>query len=199
MENLTQLNMSQEILNNEDYLNFVHDLHKSLKQKDIVLVYEGEVDQSVTKAFTSLIERKLASSGESLLFKKKVYHVMIECLKNIFKHSDNLVSGQSLNPAEGIFIVAKDDESYNVISGNAIYKNRLNQLVDSIDYINSLSIKDLKTYHRQKLKESILTDKGEAGLGLIDVVKKTQNKIEYSIQPINELFNFLTVKFVISK
>jgi hypothetical protein len=191
--------MNKEILNNEDYLSFVHDLHKTLKQKDIVLVYEGEVDQSVTKAFTSLIERKLASSEESLLFKKKVYHVMVECLKNIFKHSDNMVSDQSINGAEGIFVVAKDDESYNIVSGNAIYKNRLNQLVESIDHINSLSINDLKTYHRKKLKESILLDNGGAGLGLIDIVKKTQNKIEYSIQPINELFNFLTVKFVISK
>jgi hypothetical protein len=199
MNNLTQLNMRQEILNNENYLNFVHDLHKSLKQKDIILVYEGEVDQSVTKAFTSLIERNLASSEESLPLKKKVYHVMVECLQNIYKHSDNMVSGQSLNPAEGIFIVVKDHESYNIVSGNAIYKNRLNQLVESIDHINSLPIKDLKTYHKQKLKESIITDKGGAGLGLIDIVKKTQNKIEYSIQPINELFNFLIVKFVISK
>ena len=191
--------MNQNILNSEKYFNFVNDLHKTLKQKEIILVYEGEVDQSITKAFTSLIEKNLANSEESLPLKKRVYHVMVECLQNICKHSDNMVSGQSLNQAEGIFIVAKDDESYTIVSGNAIYKSRLNQLIESIDYINSLSLKELKVYHRQKLKESILTDKGGAGLGLIDIVKKTQNKIEYSIQPINDIFSFLIVKFVISK
>ncbi len=191
--------MEEELLNSEKYLNFVHDLHNVLKQKDIILVYEGEVDQSVTKSFTSLIERNLASSEESLPLKKRVYHVMVECLQNICKHSDDMLTGESISSGEGIFIVAKDEDSYIIVSGNAVYNNKISPLIESINHINSLTPENLKIYHRQKLKESRFSDKVGAGLGLIDIAKKTQNKIDYSIKPISDLVDFFIMKFVINK
>lgn len=186
-------------ISEQNYLEFVLDLHKVLLRKDIILVYEGEVDQTITKAFTSLVERNLASSEESLMLKKRIYHVMVECLQNICKHSDNMLTGEAISPGEGVFIVAKNKDSYLIISGNAVYINRLQDLKETIDHINSLSMDELKDYYKQQLRASRLSDKGGAGLGLIDIAKKTGRKIEYLTETINEEVVFFILKLTIPK
>lgn len=193
----------QNILTKSDseknYLKFVHELHKVLLKRDIILVYEGEVDQSITKAFTSLVERHLSGTEESFTLKKRVYHVIVECLQNICKHSDNMLTGESLSPGEGVFVVAKDDLNYFVISGNSVYKNRMPGLIESIEYINSLDQPELKAYYKQQLKESRLSEKAGAGLGLIDIAKKTERKIKYAVEPVNDTVDFFILKLTIPK
>lgn len=181
------------------YLKFVHQLHKLLLQRDVILVYEGEVDQSITKAFTSLVERHLTGSEQSFTLKKRVYHVIVECLQNICKHSDNMLTGESLSPGEGVFVVAKDEENYIVVSGNAVYKNKLKFLTESIDHINSLELPELKVYYKKQLKESRLSEKAGAGLGLIDIARKTERTIKYIIEPINDQVVFFIMKLTIPK
>jgi len=183
----------------EGYLKFVHELHKVLLSKEIILVYEGEVDQSITKAFTSLIERNLSGSQESIMLQKRVYHVMVECLQNICKHSDHMLTGESISPGEGVFVVAKDHDSYIIVSGNAVYKRKLDSLTSTINHINELTIDELKEYYKIQLKESRLSEKGGAGLGLIDIARKTEKKIEFILEPINDDVVFFIMKFTIPK
>ncbi|UKN01616.1 SiaB family protein kinase [Paracrocinitomix mangrovi] len=181
----------------KEYLKFVHELHKVLLKKDIILVYEGEVDQSITKAFTSLVERHLSGTDQSFTLKKRVYHVIVECLQNICKHSDNMLTGESLSPGEGVFVVARDEENYLVISGNAVYKDRMEDLIEQINYINSLDLPELKKYYKVQLKESRLSQKAGAGLGLIDIAKKTERKIQFIVEPVNDQVDFFIMKLTI--
>lgn len=199
MEKLNDIIEAEKFITEKGYLKFVHELHKILLKKDIILVYEGEVDQSITKAFTSLVERHLSGSEQSFTIKKRVYHVIVECLQNICKHSDNMLTGEAISPGEGVFVVARDKGNYIVISGNAVYANRIEALTESIDYINSLEIAELKDYYKTQLKESRLSEKAGAGLGLIDIARKTERKINYIIEPINDHAAFFIMKLTIPK
>ncbi len=60
-------------------LGFVTSFHQSMQENQLVLVYNGEINQIVTKAFTSFVERDLDRIHEILSIKKRVYHVMVEC------------------------------------------------------------------------------------------------------------------------
>lgn len=179
------------------YLKFVHELHKLLLKKDIILVYEGEVDQSITKAFSSLVERYLSGTDQSYSLKKRLYHIIVECLQNICKHSDNMLTGESMFPGEGVFVVAKDEENYIVVSGNAVYKDRLGELIEKIEYINTLNVDELKKHYKEQLKESRLSEKAGAGLGLIDIAKKTERNIQYIVEPVNDKVDFFILKLTI--
>ena len=101
-----------EIKIGSDYMNFVYQFHKTMINQRLTLVYEGEVNQSITKAFTTLAERKLDEGEDSSKTKKRLYHVMVECLQNICKHADEVDSGEPEIPGKGIFIVGEGDESY---------------------------------------------------------------------------------------
>ena len=104
------------------FFDFVYDIYKQMKANDINLVYEGEITHEITKAFTSLAEKKLESEQESSSVQRKVFHVMVECLQNISKHAD--VEHKSPYGKRGIFMIYQGDNAYSVITGNMVEKSK---------------------------------------------------------------------------
>lgn len=179
-----------DITNREDltsYMDFVMDFHESMKKHKLILAYEGEVTQDVTKAFTALAERNMEKEATDAKVSKKVYHVMVECLQNIAKHADDgsANSSNSLKDGlvkNGIFVVGRDEEGYYITSGNPIEKDNIPALREMIDHVNSLDQDGIKALYKEKIKASRLSETGGAGLGFIDMVKKTKNKLAYAFK-----------------
>jgi hypothetical protein len=183
----------------QTFMEYVYDIHNSMVNNKIMLVYEGEVNQDITKAFTSLTQRNLEESETTNVpLKKRVYHVMVECLQNICKHSDNMESGEPEVPGTGLFIVSRSEEGFSVITGNPVANNRIEEISTILNKVNSLNEEEIKAYYKQKMLESRISEKGGAGLGFIDIVKKTGNKIEFHFEKINDLTSFFIVKTLIS-
>lgn len=164
----------------EKILGFVTDLHKSMHENQLVLVYNGEVNQIITKAFTNFVEKDLESVNEVLSIKKKVYHVMVECLQNISKHADAIDEPMHV---KGVFMVGKNESSYSITAGNPISSRKKESISDIIDEINTKSADELKELRKEKMKLE-LSDKNGAGLGLIDIARKTKNKIYSKFIPL---------------
>lgn len=174
-----------EIKIGSDYMDFVSKFHTVLKEQNIVLVYEGDVNQSITKAFTAMTEQNVEGSDDSEKTKKRLYHVMVECLQNIAKHADDIETGEPIKPGKGIFIVTRDNDKYSVTTGNIIANEKVAGIKEMITTFNGLNSDELKDTYKKMIKESILSEKAGAGLGFIDIVKKTGNKIDCHFEPIN--------------
>ncbi len=190
--------------NRSEYMNFVVKFHKMMVDKKITLIYEGEVTQEITKAFTSMTEKNLEKVEEDGKIKKKVYHVMVECLQNISKHADDDTQTASDSLEEGlaktgIFLIGNDQNQYFITSGNGIANENIPALKSLIDNINSLNQDELKQLHKEKMRETAISDKGGAGLGFIDIARKTGNPLEYHFEPIDENNSFFLLKTIISR
>jgi hypothetical protein len=123
------------------FFDFVYDIYKQMKANDINLVYEGEITHEITKAFTSLAEKKLENEQESSSVQRKVFHVMVECLQNISKHAD--VDKNSPYAKRGIFMIYRTDQEYAVITGNMVEKER-KKLEDVLTALNNLESQHAK-------------------------------------------------------
>ena len=181
----------------QGFLDFAYQLYKTMKTNEISLVYEGEVTQDITKTFTSLTEKNLSKSEESNAVQKKVFNVMVECLQNISKHADSL--GEGDEERRGIVMVSKGDDCYNIITGNIIKNDRVPGLKESLELINSLDKAGLSTLFKQQIKESTISEKGGAGLGLIDIAKKTGNKLTYQFKELNDNISFFILTSTIKR
>ncbi|MEN8247436.1 MAG: SiaB family protein kinase [Bacteroidota bacterium] len=178
-----------------DFMKFVYKTHGSMVDNNIMLVYEGEVTQEVTKAFTSLTQKRLEGDEETNLpIKKRVYHVMVECLQNIGKHCDHIDSGLPVSPGNGIFMVIKTSDGFNVITGNPIANTKVEGIREMLDKVNVMNREEIKAYYKEKILASRISEKGGAGLGFIDIVKKTGNRIDYHFVKINDKTSFFIVK-----
>lgn len=192
--------MKEEDKNNiTGFLEFVYDFYKSMKAHEITLVYEGEITHQITKAFTSLTESNMTKEEESGVVQRKVFHVMVECLQNISKHAEDFGSENYLFSGRGIFLVSKGQNDYNVTTGNAIDNSKIPILTKMLEEINSLNKDDLKELYKKQMKEGRLSDKGGAGLGFIDIKKKTGNNLIYHFLPISEDTSFFLLTSTISR
>jgi hypothetical protein len=181
------------------FMEFVYQIHKNMVNNRILLVYEGEINQDITKAFTTMTQKNLDEDElTSVPIKKRVYHVMVECLQNIGKHSDNIESGEPEVPGNGIFMVSRSGEGFNVITGNPIANSKIEEVTTMLNKVNQMDEEEIKAYYKKKILESRISEKGGAGLGFIDIVKKTGNKIEFHFEKLNDLTSFFIVKTLIS-
>ncbi|WP_066630226.1 SiaB family protein kinase [Labilibacter marinus] len=185
-------------LDKHSFLDFAYQLYRTMKTNEISLVYEGEVTQEITKTFTSLTERNLAKSEESNAVQRKVFNVMVECLQNISKHADSM-GDEDGEERRGIVMVSKNEDSHNIITGNIIKNEKVPGLKENLEQVNSLDKKGLSELYKTQMRDGKISDKGGAGLGLIDIAKKTGSTLTYQFKELNDEVSFFILTSTIKR
>ncbi|MDB5255853.1 MAG: hypothetical protein JWM14_548 [Chitinophagaceae bacterium] len=169
----------------------VYLIHKTMSEHNLILVYEGEFTQEITKSVLSMAEKNLDSTGEEQNIKRKVFNVMVECLQNICKHADSMKREEE---RRAIFMIGKENDSYEITSGNYILNSSIEGLRAKLDQINSLDKEGLKVLYKELIKTSELSEKGGAGLGFVDIARKSGQKLEFDFEPVNDENSFFSFK-----
>lgn len=164
-----------------------------MMSQNLILVYQGDFTQESTKSILSMAERNLDSSGEDSSIKRKVFNVMVEALQNIVKHSDELVEGQTRSHA-AIFLIGKEANRYSIMSGNPVRKANVVKLQKSLDHINGLDKEGLKELYKEIIKNTTISEKGGAGLGFVDMARKSGGKLEFEFPEMNSDYCFFCLK-----
>lgn len=179
-------------------MNFIYDLHRTMMSQKLILVYQGDFTQESTKSILSMAERNLDSSGEESSIKRKVFNVMVEALQNIVKHSDELVDGQTRSHA-AIFLIGREANRYSIMSGNPIRKDSVAGLKEKLDQINGLDKDGLKDLYKEIIKNTTISDKGGAGLGFVDMARKSGDKLEFDFPEMNSEYCFFCLKVNVAR
>jgi hypothetical protein len=169
-------------------LSYVFELFETVQEEHINYIYRGHFDNYITENILSLAETNLVDAGEKAIVKKKVYHIMVECLQNITKHQ--AVGEQDSKEQSGIFFIQNKKNRYFLTTGNLIHMESIGSLRGKIEKVNSLDKDELKEYYKEMLVTGELSDKGGAGLGLIDMARKSGNKLLSDFKQMNEEFSF---------
>lgn len=180
-------------------MKYIYDMHQMMLKNNIILVYEGEFTQEITKSVLAMAERNMDSIGEESGIKRKVFNIMVECLQNIVKHGEEYITGEKLiNTA--IFMIGKQQNSYIITSGNPIRDELIDRLKSRLDKINSLEKEGLKALYKDIIKSaSGLTNKGGAGLGFVDMARKSGKKLEYRFESLGNGHSFFSLKTTIPR
>jgi hypothetical protein len=174
-------------------MNFIYDLHHTMMSQKLILVYQGDFTQESTKSILAMAERNLDSSGEESSIKRKVFNVMVEALQNIVKHSDELVDGEIRSHA-AIFLIGKESDRYCIMSGNPIRKSNVAGLKEKLNRINGLDKDGLKDLYKEIIKNTTISEKGGAGLGFVDMARKSGEKLEFDFPDLSAEYCFFCLK-----
>jgi len=179
----------------DKFLSLVRDMYHEMNEKNLILVYKGEITQELTRAFLSLTEEKMEDLAEENMVKRKVFQIMVECLQNIVKYAGQ--DNDSVPLRSAIFMVGKVEEEYTITTGNLLLKDKVEYLQSLIIKINSLDAQGLKALYRETISSSAGSKdalKGGAGLGLIDIARKSSNKLDFIIEPVNGDYSFFSLQ-----
>jgi hypothetical protein len=158
----------------------IKELFMSMSKYDMNYLYFGDFSPELTNSILSFAESSMDTMGESTKIRKKVYFIMVESLQNITRHQASN-EGDSLQ--EGYFIIQGINNGYFITSCNTIENGFVRSLQSKLDMVNSLDQENLKQYSSEILQAGEISKKGGAGLGLIEMARKSGNKLEYFFEP----------------
>jgi hypothetical protein len=179
----------------------VNNYFKDLTEdKEVLLAHKGSITSDLINKILDLMENKLMEANEQSKTRKKIYNVLVESLQNLYHHVDELPDEykNQVDPKFGTIIIVKDNDKYIISIGNFIRSTKIKFLKDKIDKINSLSREELKDMYKFILNHQKLSAKGGGGLGLVDIARKTGNKLNYTFLPVNDEFYFFNLDIYIN-
>ncbi len=169
---------------------------ESINNDDVILFFEGELTQSVLNTILQVTEQKLYTSTFNVAAKKRVINVLIECMQNIYHHDESFkdTTVEDHDAPEGMILITKTKVGFSIITKNAIYNGNRTLLEDRIESVNSMEMKDIKDYYKKVLETGKMSAKGGGGLGIIDIAKRSGEKLEYSFEPCDDEKSFFILK-----
>lgn len=174
---------------------FISDIYSMMSDQKIILTYLGDITPDITNALLKAIKYDNSRFEDEQVVKKKVYKIIVECLENICRHSEKVEKKLT----QSIFMLGKDDKNYYIITGNYIYGTQVDQIKKVLDQVNEMDKEQLKEKYRQVITDGKISEKGGAGLGIMDIALKSENKIEYDFVPVEGDVSFYIFKVAVPK
>ncbi len=164
-----------------------YDTHQLMEESSVKLSFSGQFNPDLITMLLLMAKNNIG--GRAVM--KKIYNIMIECLENLTKHS--LQSDDTEFPA--IFLFGKNDDSYYLATGNRVDEETKNQLQQKLEKANSLDKAGLRNWYNEILmSDTGISERGGAGLGIIDMAMKSGHPFNFTFDKIDSEFSFFTLK-----
>lgn len=178
----------------------VFDIYDKMERNNILLSFKGEITSDLLTSILQIMENKMDNMQEEPKMKKKVYNVLVECLQNLYHHLDDVPDTRNTEKIRSaIFMIGKTDSKYSIFTGNYILNENIHGLKTRLDEVNSLNKEELKEYYKKVLNNGEMSLKGGGGLGMIDIARKTGEKLDYNFLEIDNKVSFFTLNIKISQ
>jgi hypothetical protein len=164
----------------------------------IVLSFKGEINSDIITMVLQIMETKLDAVSEKSSVRKKIFNVLVECMQNLYHHAEAEVEGD-IHTRRAMLELFYDEDFYYILTGNYIKNVEISPLKDRIDRVNSLSKDELRQYYREILDNNIISNKGGADLGMIDMARKSGQKLDYNFTKVNDDLSFFDLKVKVDK
>ncbi len=172
---------------------------ENITNEEVLYSYKGGISADLITEVLTAIEDLLRQGDEKPKVIKKIYNVLVESLQNLYHHIDPPPKNTKENFQDhfAAFSFYKKNDKYGIVTGNFVRKEKLRLLSDRMDQINYLSSDELKTVYKIILNNNEFSEKGGGGLGMIDIARKTGNKLNYHFYDYNPDYLFFSLSIVI--
>ena len=163
-------------------------LTDELKNDDFGFIYSGMFDNAVLGMATDLIKNHVEQVEHFEGKRNKLSFLMAESFQNILRYgiisrADDCTNGE-------IFIVRHQGDSIYITTGNFVENKSIESVKDKLERVNGLSSDELKKLYVKILTDKKLSSRGGAGLGFVEMVRKTGEKLDFDFVKLDEQRSF---------
>jgi hypothetical protein len=167
-------------------------LKNQFTEKGILICFNGPFLHSIIEELGLAVRRHLENEEIKKDAMMDVFAVYIELTQNV----KNYLTKKQFPPKEfniATIIIAKQNGKYTISSGNIIKKYDATELVEKIERLNALDKDGLKRLYREQIRREVPPDATGAGVGLIDIARRSSRKLKYLLNEINDNYNFFVL------
>lgn len=174
-------------------------LQNDLRNMGMLISFSGRFSQGIIEELGDAIKKHLEAeyTPKNEIF--NVFAIFIEQTQNIKNYSVKK-SGSSFHEkisSSGIISIGKLDAGYFIWSGNLIENTDAEALSEKLDFLAKQSKDELKRLYKEQLRKELPEDSLGAGVGLIEIARKSSRPLEYSIVKQDDNFSFFELRVVV--
>lgn len=178
-------------------LNELLSLRQEFNEKDILLCFNGPISRSLIEEIGNALRNYLTEDDVGPSLSTDVFGAYIELTQNIRHYAQK--RGYSDLQASATVVVARHGEAhYSVLAGNVIERADGPALVNRIQELGQMDKAELKAAYKKQLRAPRAHDDASgAGLGLLDVARKSSEPLSCYLVDTNDGKSFFSLLAVV--
>lgn len=180
----------------------LYNLYNDLKAKKILFCYSGPIDQASIEGVGSTLRKNLEIEKAGNVTTISVFSIFVEQVQNVLNYSAEKLSKSEDDDdlKVGIVVIGHEKNGdYFIYCGNRIYNDDISRMSQNIELVKNLNKDELKALYKERRKMEAAPGSKGAGLGLIEMARKSLRPIEYSFERIDDVFSFFSIKVMVGR
>ncbi len=173
----------------------VLELKNKIMENNVIISFIGPFSQGIIEEIGNALREHLKKDKSLNSSSNSIFSVFIEQSQNI-KNYERILKESDIEKvhSNSILLIGKEQNKYIICSGNIIKKEHISDLKYKLEEINSLDKSEIQKIYKKKLRESIISKTGGAGMGFLEMAKRSTSKFEYDfIQLENDYYYFVLI------
>lgn len=178
----------------------LHKLKKLLMDYNVIVSFNGIFSQNLIEELGLAIKNYLQLENKSKTEVHSVFAIFVEQTQNVKNYVSKYSDADNFIFNSGIVIIGKDANNFIVSSGNLIKNEDIPDLKNSLTELNTLDKDELRKRYKIIMKsdwDATAKENSKAGLGLIDMKRKSSKKFDFCFSEITKELSFFTLKVTI--
>ncbi len=171
-----------------------------LDKEGVIFSFSGTISQNILSSIAETIEKELHSTGVSYSLIQNIFAVFTEQMQNIMSYSnEHICMEDNAFESPGICVVGYDKrvEHYYVSSANIMASEGGSVLSKKLDKIIAMNKTELREYYKELRRSGKETHGRGAGLGFLEMAKKSVLPLQYTITQLDNSRSFFEIKVYI--
>ena len=166
-------------------------LEKLMSDNNIYMIWAGHITTDIGKEMLSFTETKLEEDDASVELKRRLFSILVETLENVAKYCPSKEEEEIYGMPMAMIKLC--DKQYTVITGNLIRNNEIAEFKKKLDDVNNCDREKLENMYLNSLANQTAKNERTGNMGLIDIARKSSNKLEYEFERINDDYSYFTL------
>lgn len=156
---------------------------------DSLITYYGICNDEITDKLIQVLESFMGVDAHFGKISGRVSFLVSECFQNVIRHGEGRSDGKvQVAHHQDFFRVRIRNGAVALASCNLVSVSKAKVLEQTIQEINTLNKEELKNRYTHILQEAEFNEKGGAGLGLIEMARKSGNPLLAGYRRFNDDF-----------
>ena len=164
------------------------EFHKTLLNRGTFFCYSGPLSEEVLTAISSIVREQVLDLDNNEDITTRVFGIFVEQAQNIIRYSQDRIGEGGL----GTVAIGFSDKGFLVEAINPLDKENIESLKNKLDNLQQMDQKELRKAYKQRLREGPPEGSKGAGLGFIDMARKS-SRFDYEFVDSPEILFILKV------
>ena len=164
-------------------------LHLELKVDHVMLFdFNGIVTQDSIVSIAKAVESTLLRADEDEARVRIIFELIVEVMQNILNYSaDSVKIADNRYESKGAVLITLNSQkqTYEIHSGNHVFTDKVKYLKENLAEIDAIPMENVKDEYKQRRRDRRRVHSRGAGLGFLDMVRKSQHKLNYKFTEVD--------------